>query len=211
MIEDYKKVFKNPPMLQTRRLYFRIMRYTDAEDMFEYSSKEEVTRYLLWSPHENIEYTRRYLAFIKNQYRQGAFFDWAVVLKENGKMIGTGGYTVVDDKHQMGEIGYVLNSEYWGKGFGSEVAEELLSFGFNYLGLHRIQARYMVGNEASRAVMEKVGMRFEGIARNAMYVKNEFKDIGCCAILEEEYFEKYGHKEYKLDFKADSHWYDRLW
>ena len=212
MIEDFKDVFKNPPAIETDRLLFRPMQIRDAEDMFEYSSKESVTRYLLWSPHESVDYTRRYLIFVKKQYSQGLFYDWAVILKDTGKMIGTGGFTTIDGRHQSAEIGYVLNDDYWGKGSGSEIARELLCFGFNYLGLNRIQARYMVGNEASRRVMEKNGMQFEGVARNLMYVKGSFRDIGCCAILKEDYFEKYGKKEYRLDyFKTDTHWYDRLW
>ena len=61
MIEDFKDIFKNPPAIETDRLLFRPMQIRDAEDMFEYSSKESVTRYLLWSPHESVDYTRRYL------------------------------------------------------------------------------------------------------------------------------------------------------
>lgn len=210
MIEDYKKVFKDPPVLETKRLIFRTMQPSDAVDMYEYASREEVTRYLLWSQHESVEYTERYLHFLKNQYKQGLYIDWAVVLKENGKMIGTGGYTWMDEKNRSGEIGYVLNSDYWGRGIGSEIAEELLSFGFNYLGVNRLQARYMVGNDRSRRVMEKVGMTFEGVARAQLYVKGSYRDIGSCAILREEYFEKHERREYHFKEKTGAHWYDRL-
>ena len=61
MIEDYKKVFKDPPVLETERLLLRPLSVSDAKDMYEYSSREEVTRYLLYSPHESLEYTERYL------------------------------------------------------------------------------------------------------------------------------------------------------
>lgn len=210
MIEDYKRVFKDPPSFETARLIFRPMQSADACDMFEYASREEVTRYLLWSPHESVAYTERYLEYLKTQYKQGLFFDWAVIFKENGKMIGTGGFTWIDEKNQSGEIGYVLNNDYWGRGIGSEIAEELLSFGFNHLGLHRLQARYMVGNDRSRAVMEKVGMTFEGIARDQLYVKGLYRDIGSCAILREEYFEKHEKREYQFKEKTCTHWYDRL-
>ncbi|MBR3862967.1 MAG: GNAT family N-acetyltransferase, partial [Clostridia bacterium] len=54
------------------------------------------------------------------------------------------------------------------------------------LGLHRIEARYMIGNDASRRVMDKVGMQFEGVQREAMLVKGAYRDIGVCAILSNE-------------------------
>ena len=211
MIEDYKKVFKDPPVLETERLLLRPLSVSDAKDMYEYSSREEVTRYLLYSPHESLEYTERYLNYLKNQYKQGLFVDWAVVLKESGKMIGTGGYTWMDEKNQSGEIGYVLSNDYWGKGYATEIAEELLSFGFNYLGANRLQARYIVGNDKSRHVMEKIGMLFEGVARSQLFVKGTFKDIGSCAILQEEYFKNHERKVYRFDEKNNTHWYDRLW
>ena len=211
MIEDYKKIFKDPPVLETQRLIFRPMRLTDAEDMYEFACREEVTGYLLWTPHESVEYTRKYLAFLKNQYKQGLFYDWAVVLKENRKMIGTGGFTSVDERNGWAEIGYVLSNDYWGKGYGQEIARELLSFGFNLLDVHRIQARYICGNERSLRVMERIGMVYEGTARGLMLVKGEYKDIGCCSILQEEYFERYGKESDRYDHKTGAHWYDRLW
>ena len=211
MIEDYKKVFKDPPTLETERLILRPLAVSDAKDLYEYSSREEVTRYLLYPPHKSLEYTERYLNYLKNQYKQGLFVDWAVVLKESGKMIGTGGYTFMDDKNHSGEIGYVLSNDYWGKGYGTEVARELLSFGFNYLGVNRLQARYIVGNDRSRAVMEKIGMTFEGIARSQLFVKEAYRDIGSCAILQEEYYKIYERKVYHFDEKSSTHWYDRLW
>jgi len=63
----------------------------------------------------------------------------------------------------------------------------ILDFGFNEIELHRIEAKYIVGNEASRRVMEKCNMKFEGIAKGSMKIKGEYRDIGKCAILKGEY------------------------
>ena len=62
-----------------------------------------------------------------------------------------------------------------------------MRFGFSVLGLHRIEARYMVGNDASCRVMEKLGMHFEGVHREAMLVKGIYRDIGTYAILASEF------------------------
>ena len=45
----------------------------------------------------------------------------------------------------------------------------------------------MVGNEASRRVMEKVGMRFEGVLRDGMKIKERYRDVGVCAILAKDF------------------------
>ncbi len=209
MMEEWtaKQIFRCPPTVETDRLLFRAMNRKDAADMFEYASDTRTTEFLLWSPHPDFEYTTRYLTYIEGQYRAGNFFDWAVILKETGKMIGTGGFTTVDEKNRSGEIGYVLNPSFWHRGYGTEIAKELLSFGFSVLGMERIQARYILGNRASLHVMEKCGMRFEGVFRHLLYVKGMFRDIGVCSILREEFFSANKKRVYRL---ALPHWYDRF-
>ena len=205
---DIKRIFRNPPVLTTERLHFRAMRESDAEDMFEYAKKEETVRYLLWPTHENAAYTRTYLSFVQEQYKKGVFYDWAVIVRETNKMIGTGGFTKIEEKHKCAQIGYVLNPAFWNLGYGTEIAKELLSFGFNALGLHRIEAQYMPGNDRSRRVMDKCGMTYEGTARQSMFVKGEYKDVATCAILRSEYFARESEKHY--DLPPESHWYDKL-
>ena len=62
-----------------------------------------------------------------------------------------------------------------------------MAFGFEVLELHRIEAKFMRGNEASFRVMQKLGMTFEGYRRDAMYVKNAYRTIGVSAILSSEW------------------------
>ncbi len=185
--ETVHKIFSKMPTLTTSRLVLRPMRVTDAYDMHEYACREDVTEYLLWSPHPSLSYTADYLAYIESRYARGEFFDWAVTLADSGKMIGTAGFTKIDAPHNSAEIGYVLNPEYHGCGFGSEAAGRVVSFGFEELGLHRIEARFMEGNSASLRVMAKLGMSLEGYARDSMLVKGKYRTVGVCSILISEY------------------------
>jgi ribosomal-protein-alanine N-acetyltransferase len=185
--EDLYRVFSNIPTLKTSRLRLRGMRASDAIDMFEYASKPEVTEFLLWSAHKSRAYTEEYLKYIENRYAVGDFFDWAVIDLASEKMIGTCGFTSIDTIHNVGEIGYVLNPAYHRKGIACEAAREVMKFGFSELSLHRIEARFMKGNDASRSVMEKLGMTFEGFSRDAMLVKGEYKTIGVYSILSSEF------------------------
>lgn len=181
------ELFSKMPTLETERLILRKMRPSDRSDMFEYACLDDVTRYLLWQPHSDDEYTLQYLRYIESRYKSGSFYDWAVVLKDGGKMIGTCGFTRFDHESDCAEIGYVINPRYRGMGIAAEAAREVVRFGFERLALHRIEARFMYGNEASLRVMQKLGMKFEGYHRDAMLVKGSYRTIGVSSILRNEY------------------------
>jgi len=185
--ENLLHIFSRIPQLETDRLLLRAMRVDDAEDMFDYAKEPDVTKFLLWRPHASINYTREYLQYVSRRYRLGDFYDWAVVDKASGRMIGTCGFAKIDCTHNCGEIGYVLNPAFRGRELMPEAARRVMRFGFDMLGLNRIEARYMVGNDASRRVMEKLGMQFEGVHRASMLVKGSYRDIGTCAILKSEF------------------------
>ncbi len=182
-----RRIFSDIPTLETERLILRRMQRRDAKDMFEYSKDPEVTKYLLWDPHPNVKYTERYLSYLEGRYRDGLFHDWAVVLRDSGKMIGTCGFTRFYDENDAAECGYVLNPRFWGQGIACEALSAVMKFGFMTLGLHRIECKYMIGNDRSRRVMEKAGMSFEGLLRESILVRNEYKTVGVCAILQNEY------------------------
>ena len=185
MTKGLKSIFRDPPVLYTDRLTLRRMLKNDYEDMFDYCKSKELTRYLTWSPHPDKGYTHKYLSYVQSKYRAGEFFDWAIVYE--GKMIGTCGFTALSEEHLKGEIGYVISEKYHNMGIATEAVKRVIEFGFETLGLRRIEAHYMVGNDASRRVMEKAGMTFEGILRDSMYVKGRYVSVGICSILIKEY------------------------
>jgi len=188
---DIQKIFSKIPELESERLVLRRMQKSDAPDMFEYACLPTVTEYLLWYPHPDLDHTKRYLSMIDKDYRIGVFYDWAVVLKENGKMIGTCGFTDIDTQNFCAEVGYVLNPKYWGEGIAPEAVSTVMRFGFDVLKMHRIEAKYIIGNDRSRRVMEKTGMTFEGIRRSSMLIKGQYRDIGICSIISSEYNHSY--------------------
>ena len=185
--ETVYKVFSKMPTLKTERLTLRPMHPIDAEDMFDYARRDEVTRYLLWSSHENISYTKDYLNYIHNRYSLGDFYDWAVIDRESRRMIGTCGFTKIDTANNSAERGYVLNPDFWGMGYAPEAVRKILEFGFGELGLHRISARFMKDNKRSLRVMEKVGMTLEGYHKDLLFVKGSYRTVGVCAITVDEY------------------------
>ena len=188
--EAIHSVFSNMPTLETSRFVLRKMSLDDTDDMFEYSKNAEVTKYLSWSPHPEKQYTFEYLTYIQDRYKTGDFYDWAIVCKDTQKMIGTCGFTCFDFPNNSAEIGYVINPDYHGQGIATEVSARVIRYGFEMLALERIECKFMMENRASLRVMEKNGMTFEGIRRSGMLVKGEYRNIGVCSILKEEFFKK---------------------
>lgn len=187
--EDIIRLFRQIPTLECDRIVLRRMQKSDADDMFEYASNPAVTKYLLWDVHPNRRFTYNYLNYLQSRYKAGEFYDWAIATKEENKMIGTCGFTRFNFQAYSAEIGYVLNPAYWGKGVAVEAARRVIRFGFDVLELHRIEAKFMEGNNQSLRVMEKSGMTYEGMMRDGMYVKNGFVSVGTCSILRNEYNE----------------------
>ena len=188
MNKSLLSLFKKIPTITTERLVLRKMLPKDAEDMYEYAKELAVTQFLLWEPHVNLKFTQSYLKFIQTQYSSASFFDWALTLPESGKMIGTCGFASIDTDNDAGEIGYVINPEYWGRGYATEALARMLSFGFGVLGMHRIYVRIMSGNEASERVARKCGMRHEATFYSSLMVKGEYRTIKYYAILREEFY-----------------------
>lgn len=185
--EAVYKLFSNIPELRTERLTLRKLLVRDADDMFEYAKRADVTKYLTWSPHPNRGYTKEYLEYVATRYAAGEFYDWAVVEGKSGRMIGTCGFTRFDFPSNCAEVGYVLNPECWGNEYAPEALGAVIGFGFDNLQLNRVEARHIEGNVSSRRVMEKVGMLYEGTLRRALCIRGEYRNVCVCSILRSEY------------------------
>lgn len=194
--------FLKNTVLETDRLILRKITANDACDMYEYACRPETSKYLLWSPHTSVSATKNVIEAMKNDYAAERFFDFAIIFKENSKMIGTVGFTSYDEKNQCAEAGYVISPDYWYKGIASEALAAILNFAFCELGINRVEARYMVENINSRRVMEKCQMTYEGCFRSKILVKGEFRDIGVCSILASEYFSVPRDNIYKKSEKS---------
>lgn len=180
-------IISHMPPLSTERLLLRPILTRDADDYFEYARREETSKYLLWSPHLTVSFTRKYLAHLQGLYRRKEFYDLALVDKESGKMIGTCGFSAVDLNNNSAEVGYVLSPDYWGRGLAAEALATLMRFGFCELSLHRLTARILEGNTQSVRVAEKCGFRHEATHRLSLLVKGEFRTVLEYAILRNEW------------------------
>lgn len=89
--------------------------------------------------------------------------------------------------HYKAEIGYELTPEYWRKGFMTEAIQKILEYGFNALGLNRIEALVEPENVNSRRILEKIGLKDEGTLKEYLYWKNQFVDTVVYALIKKDY------------------------
>jgi len=189
-LSDLKR-FINIPSFYSKGIKLRRIMKSDLEDVYEYASDQITSEFLLWSPHPSRDFTKKYLDHIDKKYRKAEFYDWGI--EYEGKMIGTCGFTCFCIDNNSAQIGYVLNKNYWGLGIAAEAVKMVMAYGFGDLSLNRIEARYMIENDASRKVMERCFMKPEGVLRSFVYCKHKYRDIGVYSILSDEY------NEYKVN------------
>lgn len=183
-IED---VYGNLPTLTTERLILRKITHEDMNDMFVYTSNDEVSRYVTWDTHRTLTDTKQFIDLVLHNYANKKIAPWAIEHKVTKKMIGTIDFVSWSPSHHVAEIGYVLSQDFWGKGLMTEAARAIIAFGFEKMELVRIQARCISENLGSERVMQKAGMTLEGIMRKAMLTKGAHRDMKLYAILKEEF------------------------
>jgi RimJ/RimL family protein N-acetyltransferase len=175
--------------LHTARLTLRPFGPADLDDLYDYQSRPDVARYLHWEPRdraqvrEALEQQCREVAL----EREGDWLTYAVVWPELGKVIGEVGLKWLSPEHRQGEIGFVFNPDYGGRGLATEAAEALLRRGFDELELHRIIGSCMAQNASSARLMERLGMRQEAHFVHNEIVKGTWGEELVYAILDHEW------------------------
>jgi Acetyltransferases, including N-acetylases of ribosomal proteins len=180
-------IFSDLPVLETDRLLLRKLRMEDEQDLFEYCSDEHVSKYTVWYSHRTLDDTRMYLDAVMGKYNRHEVAPWGVEEKESGKLIGTTGFVHWDTKHARAELGYALSRSCWNKGYMTEAVRAVIAFGFEQMGVVRIEARCHLENWGSAKVMEKSGLLFEGILRKQIFVKQNHEDVKLYAITIDDY------------------------
>jgi RimJ/RimL family protein N-acetyltransferase len=176
------------PQFETERLLLREFVKSDWKAVHEYASDPEVVRFLEWGPNntdESVSFLEGTLACQKEKPRR--IYEFAITLKETGKVIGACGLRINDQDNKQAEIGYCYNRHYWGNGYASEAAHSVIAFGFSQLGLHRVIATCDSNNVASASVLRKAGMRQEGHFIEERKVRGEWRDTLQFAVLNREF------------------------
>lgn len=183
----FPELARDIPDLETERLRLRAPGYEDVADIFDYASDPDVALHTLWEPHQSYEDTRNFLDFVCEQRRNGRAIVWAILPKTEGCVIGTIGLANCAHQHARAEIGFAIARRCWNRGYTSEAVAAVLRYAFEDLRFNRVEALCKVENTASSRVLEKSGLRLEGILRQREFIKGRFEDLKLYAILRQDY------------------------
>jgi RimJ/RimL family protein N-acetyltransferase len=122
-----------------------------------------VTKYLPGGQPRPVERTQMIIDHFLTCWQRPTEAAWAVTLPDSGRLIGECGMSILPDPAEGVEIFYGLAVDCWGKGYATELARACLRFGFEMFGLDRLRAVAVPQNTASRRVMEKLGMTYDGL------------------------------------------------
>lgn len=174
--------------LQTPRLLLRDFVEDDWGAVHTYAHRPEVSRFMPWGPNseqDSRDFVGRALAAQVASPRLS--FEIAVIWRESGQLIGGCHLSVQNQTQGVGEIGYCLHPDFWGRGCAAEASGALLALGFEELQLHRLQATCDPENKGSRRVLEKLGMQLEGRLRQNLQIRGQWRDSLLWSILENEW------------------------
>ena len=158
--------------LKTNHLLLRKFRVDDVQDFFvRVGGNANVTKYMLWEPHQSIEDTKSSVDKVLKRYEEGVCYTWAIALKEDDSVIGRIDLLRFDEVEHSCSFAYMIGDAYWGKGYGTEALSAILAYAFEKMQIEVVVADHMSENKASGAVMRKVGMHFVG-THSAKYEKD---------------------------------------
>lgn len=154
-------IMNNTPQIETQRVILRKFNIEDLEDVALLYSDKTVNKFLPWFPHKSRKETEEFLNnVLLKDYQKESAYNYAMQLKENGKVIGYVNLNDIDTEIGKGDLGYALLKEYWGQGLVTEccraVINQLKNDGFTY-----ITATHDIKNLQSGRVMQKIGMQYK--------------------------------------------------
>lgn len=163
--------------ITTARLLLRDFTADDWPAVLAYQSDPRYLRYYAWTSRSEAEVRAFVQLFLDQQVQQPRLkYQFAIVLPDEGRLIGNCGIRRQTIDATEADMGYELAPDYWGRGYATEAARALVAFGFGTLGVHRISAHCIAENTASAHVLEKLGMRREGHLRETAFFKGRWWD-----------------------------------
>ncbi|MDD4211994.1 MAG: GNAT family N-acetyltransferase [Bacilli bacterium] len=176
-----------PITIDTSKMTIRRAKQSDAKDMFHHwSSSAAVTRYLSWTPHENVGATELMLSLWRDGVREAKMTYWMCELKSIQKVIGSITLMMMNEKEAIGEVGFCYGESFWSQGIATEVLNALLKYAFE-LGYHAIICRTRRENVACIRVLEKCHMKYEKTVSVLWLKDHEHHEIDTYKITKKEF------------------------
>lgn len=174
--------------LKTDRLFLRKLSLSDVEEYYDKIEKnKEVSKFMLWNPHKDINETRELVSEWVKMYNDIGFYKWAITLKDTEEFIGIIQLLRFNENDNSCEVSYMVGEEYWNKGYTTEALKSVFEFGFKKIKLDSIIADHYSENIASGKVMLKAGMKYTGRIPDRFENEKGYKELDCYKITKEEW------------------------
>jgi len=174
------------PVLTGAQVVLRELRASDATSLFTLLTTEEVSRFIS-PPPTTVDGFERFIAWAHRQRRAGSYACFAVTLANDDTAIGIFQLRELEPGFGTAEWGFAIGSPYWGTGVFQEGAELLVSFAFDAVGVHRLEARAAVRNGRGNGALRKIGAVQEGLLRKSFLKNGEYLDQTLWTILDEDW------------------------
>ncbi len=177
------------PRLETNRLVLRQMTLEDTEFWLRHFSDLEMVELTAFDAPKGIDGAREeLLTYAIRLFQENKGIRWGITLKGDPHLIGTLGYhRWVKEGGYHARIGYDLLATHRRRGIMTEAMAAILDYGFGTMGLNRVEALVDPKNEASRALLRKLGFQEEGALREDTFFHGRFIDEVCCSLLAREW------------------------
>ena len=174
--------------LKTNRLTLRKFKIEDSQDMFNnWANSVNVTKFLTWKPHNNVEITKAVISSWVNEYKNKNYYQWAISLDEIGQVIGSISVVSFSEETASAHIGYCLGEKWWRKGIMTESLQAVMEFLFNKVGVNEITSTHDVENPNSGKVMQKCKMKYLCTKKGGATNNRGIIDIKIYNILRQDY------------------------
>ncbi|WP_447528453.1 GNAT family N-acetyltransferase [Vreelandella sp. TE19] len=164
------------PVIETERLTLKPLVADDADSLLDIFSDPEVMRYWNTPPWSSRQHALDFIDDANASMQREELITLGVYMKATGVLVGK---CMLFDCHKTSkraEIGFGLGRSYWGKGYINEAAQALIHYGFETLGLRRIEAEIDPANQASAKALEKLGFSREGLLRQRWEINGRVSD-----------------------------------
>lgn len=173
---------KDFPAIKTKRLLLRQFVDSDLENVFKGLSDPGIIKYYGVS-YSTLEETKDQLKFFADLMKNETGIWWAVCSSDNITFYGAAGLNSLSKEHKKAEIGCWLHTDFWGQGIMIEAIPAICQFGFNTLGLHRIEGFVETANNNSKKLMKKLGFAHEGTMKDCEIKNGKFISLDIFSIL----------------------------
>jgi RimJ/RimL family protein N-acetyltransferase len=174
------------PLLAGSTVTLRELRASDAASLFALLTTEEVSRFIS-PPPSTVDGFEKFIAWTLRQRAVGAYVCFAVTIDATDTAIGIFQLRQLEPGFGTAEWGFAIGSAYWGTGVFEEGANLLVTFAFDTVGVHRLEARAAVRNGRGNGALRKVGAVQEGLLRKSFQKDGEYLDQALWTILDEDW------------------------